>query len=156
MTAPKKKTEETGLALTDAATALGIPLGLVDIGRTGDEVMDAIVAEIAAAGSFENALKLGTIEALLDFDGQTLTFHSFHYQPSDFDKGPNAWPYVVVRCTDAQGELRTVTTGARKVVAMLALARQNDELPVVARIEVGTFTDDESGETRRVVNLLAP
>lgn len=152
MTAPKKD----ALA-TNPATALGIPVGLVAEGneRTGDEVTDEIIAEIIRAGSVDKALAAGTVLGLKDFDGKVLAFVDFKYQPSKYAspaEQATAWPYVVMRCTDVDGELLTVTTGARQVIALLALARQNDELPFTARVKVTPF-DTPDGERREVVSL---
>jgi hypothetical protein len=139
----------------DPATALGIPVGLVDTATTGDDVMDSMIAEIAAAGSVEDALRLGTVAGLQDYDGQTLTFVDFHYQPSTFDTSPNAWPFVVIKAADANGERITATTGAKIVVALLAKARQDDAFPFTATVQVNHFETD-AGEHRKAVRLVFP
>lgn len=156
--APTTKKEPTAIERRedDAAKELGIPLGLVEIaGPEGNEAWDSILGEILAAGSVEKALGLGAVEGLNAYDGQTLVFHSFRFQPSDFDTGPGAWPYVVAKASDSNGELKTVTTGARQVIAILALAQKNGELPFKAKIERTDF-ETESGERRAVTKLVPP
>lgn len=154
MTAPKKK--DDALA-TNPAAALGIPIGLVaeGDGKTGDEVTDEILAEIIRAGSVEKALAAGTVVGLKDFDGVELGFLSFKYQASKYaspKEQATAWPYVVIRCTNADGESITATTGARQVIALLALALQTNGFPFRARVKVTPFDTDE-GERREVVSL---
>jgi hypothetical protein len=150
--APAKKAPTAGTALaTNTATELGIPVGMHDVGRSGSDAMDEILAEIAKAGSVEEALAGGTVLGLDDFDGKTLVFEDFHYQPSDFD--PDGWPFVVAQVVTGDGERIHVTSGAKRVVALLALARKRDELPFKAGVQVTPFETDD-GERRSVTALI--
>jgi hypothetical protein len=148
-----------GIAPTESAIveALGIPTGLIEA-ATDEDVMASILAQIANAGSVEEALASGVTEGLSDFAGHVLKFLDFRYQPSDFNpvdgKGV-AWPFVVCKVTDVQGEVHTVTTGAKQVVVMLAFARKRDALPFDARVELITFETPE-GETRHALKLVTP
>jgi hypothetical protein len=154
MATKQEQSEGTALALKveKAAKALGIPIGIVDVGRSGDQVMDEIIAEIASAGSVDEALKSGTVHSISEYEGQVLAFTDFHYQPSDYD--PDGWPYVVIKAGTADGEPVTVTTGARQVVVLLALARKTNGLPFLARVVMVPF-ETSDGERRSVVKLEA-
>lgn len=149
----KDKAPPSSELATSAAASLGIPIGLTDIAaaRTGNEVMDDIIAEIAKAGSIEEALAGGTVLGLQAFDGKVLVFEDFHYQPSEFD--PEGWPFVVAQVVTPDGERLHVTSGAKRVVALLALARSKDELPFKAGVQVTAFESDE-GERRSVTSLV--
>ncbi len=147
--------EDAGTAIVkteaEVIEALGIPVGFVDVADPG-EIMAGILAEIASAGSVEAALKLGSVEGLQDYTGHELTFLDFKYQPSEYD--PMGWPFVVIRAADEQGEVHNLTSGAKQVVTMLALARKTGELPFRARVEVVGFTTPE-GEARTATKLVS-
>lgn len=131
---------------------LGIPVGAVDVTDPND-VMAGILAEIAAAGSVEKALAAGVTEGLQAYVGHELSIIDFKYQPSEFD--PEGWPFVVIKAATKEGEALTLTTGAKQVVTLLALARRTGELPFRARVDVVEF-DTPEGERRRAVKLVAP
>jgi len=146
--------EQSGILPSEAAVvkALGIPVGFVEATDPGD-VMAGILAEIAAAGSVEKALAAGITEGLQFYAGKVLTFLDFKYQPSEFD--PEGWPFVVIKAADEDGAAHTLTTGAKSVVTILALARKTGDLPFNARVDVVEF-DTGEGERRRAVKLVAP
>lgn len=147
-----------GIEPTESAIvkALGIPVGLIAIDQ-GEDVMAGILAQIANADSVEEALASGVTEGLTAYDGQVLTFHDFRYQPSDFGPAEDRerWPFVVCRATDTEGEVHTITTGAKQVVTMLAFAKTRDALPFDARVERITF-ETEDGEARHALKLVTP
>lgn len=136
--------------------SLGIPVGLIGDDAEPGEVMAEILARIAAAGSVEEALAQGAVAGLQDYEGRVIGVVDFKYQPSAFD--PGGWPFVVINAVadpdGGTGEAVTLTTGAKQVVAMLALARKLGGLPFKARVEVIGFEGPE-GELRRAVKLVS-
>lgn len=149
----ERKAAALGLTEEAVVKALGIPVGLV-ASTSDDDVMAGILAQIAAAGSVEEALASGVTEGIADFGSQVLTFLDFRYQPSDYGEVPR-WPFVVCKVAGEDGEVHTVTTGAKQIVALLALARQKGALPFAARVDLISF-ETEDGETRRAYKLVSP
>jgi len=148
---------ELGERELGVARALGIPIGVVDV-TPPEDTMAAILEQIAEAGSIAEALAQGIAEGLRGYVGQVIVVDGFKYQPSDYD--PEGWPYVVIRAADEDGQLRTLTTGAKTVVAQLALARKlhdagTVQFPFKARV-IEVDTEGPNGEPWKVYKLGPP
>lgn len=101
---------------------------VAEVSSDPDEAAREIIAQIMAAESDDETYSVGSATGWRDLEGVPVEIRGFRWRASTFEEGGNVYVIVSAVLLD-DGEMVTLTTGGRTVLAQLYSLAKRGKLP---------------------------